>query len=147
MFLHLLFDKTETCLKSSALGANPLYEVPLNFRKDYETFLIQNVHCVTGLHPVQTLKSEDMEVADIRWPSKPVYRYSPSTTLHAQVSIQVASRAGGRESKVRILHKSMRMVLNSVESICTAEYDAEISNNAELSCSPILASYVLDTSE
>lgn len=46
----------------------------------------------------------------------------------------MTSAADKRERKMRIVHKSMHMVLDSLESFCMAGFIARTRNSVELNC-------------
>lgn len=84
--------------------------------------------------PVETEKSEGKKNTDISWPRKPVCEHSTSQVLDAQELIKITPDADGKEKKMRILHKSMRKVLDDVKSCCTTGYRTRMRHNLELNC-------------
>lgn len=132
-----------TSLKNSTLVAYPVLAMLLNFSKKYKTQLILRGHSLAGLLPVQT-ENVKVCVSQILGSRKSVYRYSTSQELEAEDIIQVTPGVDGKERKMRILHRSMRMFLDGLEFSSMAGLDSRTRNNVELNCFPILGSYCRD---
>lgn len=94
--------------------------------------------------PVETVKIEGMRDTGIGELQKSVYRCSMSQVLDTADIIQVTSEANERWTKMRILHRSLRMVLDGPGPSYTAVFRATTERNVELNCFPILASYYCD---
>lgn len=61
-----------------------------------------------------------MKEADTGGPRESVYGYSTSQIPDAEELMQVTSGRNVKDRKMRISHRSMRMVLSDVKFCCTA---------------------------
>lgn len=146
-FVQIISNRTVTKLKSSALVAYQVHVVLLNINEEYKKRLIQCEHRSVEFLPVEIEKCEGMRYADIGGSRESVYVYSTSQVLDAEESVQVASGTKGRERKMCTLHRLMRMVVDDLESIYTAEVYARSKSIMKLNYFLILKAYCCDIPE
>lgn len=123
-FVLVVSDKTVMSLKSFTLVTHPLHAVVLNFGKDNKIWLNQCWRFSVRFFSVQAEKSEGMRDVVIAGTRESLYEYYTSYILNVAVFIQITLRENGRGWKMRILHSSMRIVLDDLESSCSIGFSA-----------------------
>lgn len=97
--------------------------------------------------PVDTEKSKGIADANIASPPKPVRGCFTALVIDGEELINVISRAGGRKRKMRVLHRSMRIVLVEPESSIKVGFGARTKKKVKIGCSSIHVFYSFDTSD